>query len=84
MAPTIYQDQADAALALSHVVDPVAVPYIEEALSATTRVDPILIEGLRRIGSAEARAVLEQAATSSSADRAALARNALARLSSRD
>jgi hypothetical protein len=77
-----YEEQANAALALSYVVDPVAVPFLREVLLAGT-VDNIVIAGLRRIGSGEAKAVLEEASRSSDAERAALARDAIRRISSR-
>ena len=77
-----YEEQANAALALSHVVDPVAVPFLRGVLLAGS-VDYIVIEGLRRIGSGEAKAVLEEASRSSDAERAALARDAIRRIGSR-
>jgi HEAT repeat protein len=78
-----YEGQADAALALSYVGDPVAVPFLRELLTAVPRVDAIVIEGLRRIGSPEALAVLDEATRSPDPHRAALARDAIRRIPTR-
>lgn len=49
-----------AAVALSRVHDPIAVPYLEQALARTRW--PIFADALRAIGGAEARAALERLA----------------------
>ena len=69
----------DAARALSYVSDPIAVSYIRQVLSQTTRVDHILIDSLARIGNTEARQVLAGVAQEPG-ERAEMARGALARL----
>jgi hypothetical protein len=78
-----YEEQADAALALSYVVDPVAVPFLRELLTALPRLDAIVFEGLRRIGSPDAQAVLDEASRSSDPNRAALAKDAIRRIPTR-
>jgi hypothetical protein len=52
----------DAALRLSYVHDPVGVRYMRYVLAATDLVDPLIFDGLRRINSEEARAVLTEVA----------------------
>ena len=54
---TNYEEASDAAYTLSHIKDPVAVPYLEKALS-TNRIDSIVVPGLARIGGEEATNVL--------------------------
>lgn len=48
-----YQQAVDAATALSHVEDPVAVPYLRKGLVSYKMVAPIIIDGLVRIASKE-------------------------------
>jgi hypothetical protein len=67
----------EAALRLSYVNDPVGVRYMRYVLAATDRVDPVLFDGLRRINSAEARAVLAEAAQTGTGERARTASNIL-------
>jgi hypothetical protein len=71
--------RADAALALSHIDDPIAVPYLDAILAETRTFDPIIIRGLLRIATTEARNTLMQAEQSDGAERAALVRDALKR-----
>lgn len=52
--PSSYERAAEAALALSYVEDPVAVPYLQRLLAPNTLVAPIAISGLERIGTPEA------------------------------
>lgn len=73
----------DAARALSYVADSAAVPHIQHVLKETDRVDWILLPGLVRIGSADARAVLETASQSTNDERAAIARDNLRRFVSK-
>jgi hypothetical protein len=47
---TGYKERAEAALALSYVNDPVAVPYLEKVLTPGKMVEQIIIKGLERIG----------------------------------
>jgi hypothetical protein len=49
-----YDKAAEATLALGHINDPVAVPYLEKALAAGKLVEQIAVAGLERNGSAEA------------------------------
>jgi hypothetical protein len=49
-----YHEAADAALALSFVKDPIAVPYLKTALFAKQLVEPVTIDGLEKIGNKEA------------------------------
>jgi hypothetical protein len=70
----------EAARALSYVTDPIAVGYIENALGATDEVDWILIPGLVRIASPEARTLLATLARSNLDGRAALAQFGLMQL----
>ncbi|HKP51305.1 MAG TPA: hypothetical protein VJ183_01490 [Chloroflexia bacterium] len=51
-------EATEAVLALSHIRDPLAVPYLEEALSKRRLVWPYAIPGLARIANAEAIEVL--------------------------
>ncbi|HKS27352.1 MAG TPA: HEAT repeat domain-containing protein [Pyrinomonadaceae bacterium] len=53
-----YSDAAEAALALSYVKDPVAIPFLEKALSSGKMVEPVAISGLERIDGQEAERVL--------------------------
>ncbi len=45
-----YEKSAEAALALSYIKDPIAVPYLEKLLYSNKLIEPIAISGLRRIG----------------------------------
>lgn len=45
-----YTENANAALALSYVDDPTAIPYLEKLLYSNKLIEPIAISGLRRIG----------------------------------
>jgi hypothetical protein len=51
-------EATETALALSHIRDPVTVPYLEKALIERRRVWPYAIPGLARIANAEAIEVL--------------------------
>lgn len=53
-----YEAAAEATLTLSYVRDPVAVPYLEEALYSGRLVETIAIDGLRRISNQQAVQVL--------------------------
>jgi hypothetical protein len=68
---------------LSYVGDPVALPFLQKVLQATIRIDSIAIEGIRRIGTPEAKSVLAQLAASSGEERAKLASDALRRFGDR-
>jgi len=57
---TSAEEIANAALALSYVTDPVAVPYIKEALKRRKYSWQYLIPGLARIGSKEAKDLLQE------------------------
>jgi hypothetical protein len=72
-----------AAQVLRHVTDPVAVPMLRRILDSTASTgsdDYIVLDTLRKIGTPDAIGVLQETAASGSAERAALARNALQRL----
>ena len=73
----------DAALLLSYVNDPIGVRYMRYVLAATERVDSLILEGLRRINSEEARAVLAEAAQTGNGERAAIASDILRQLNPR-
>lgn len=49
-----YEDAAEAALSLSYINHPVAVPYLREALASDKMVETVAAAGLERIGSEEA------------------------------
>lgn len=72
-----YRDAAESALALSHLVDPVAVPDLAKALTSGRMVEPIVIAGLERVGNEEAAQVLIAALNGPNAEVAQLARAAL-------
>jgi len=82
-APT-FQAQSDAARALSHIADPVAVPCIESLFRATDRFDPLITQALGRIGTEEARRALEEMFKSNDEDRFRLAADVLGRFQQRD
>jgi hypothetical protein len=71
-----------AAQALRHLTDPVAVPMLRRILDSTKTDDYIYIvlDTLRKIGTPDAVAVLQEVAASGSAERAAIAKSALVRL----
>ena len=75
----VYQAAADAARALSYVIDPIAVPHLAEVLAQTRTHDAVVIAGLVRIGNRDAMQVLEASAQSDDESRSALARDALRR-----
>jgi hypothetical protein len=68
---------------LAQVNDPIGVRYMREVLTRTERVDPIILMGLFRIDSDEARAVLAEAAQSGSSERRAQAKGFLLELLAR-
>lgn len=80
---TSYGDAAEAALELSYVVDPVAVPYLQRALCAEKLVEPIAVAGLERIANDVAVRVLISHIETGSSDTAVLARAALERIQKR-
>jgi hypothetical protein len=75
-----YQDAADAALILSYIKDPVAVPYLRRALFSHKLVEPIAITGLERIANEAAVQVLTEALRGESHDTSTLARASLAHI----
>lgn len=72
-----YKDVYEAALNLSYIKDPVAVPYMERAASTKDVIAPICIKGLERIGSKEAVSALSNLIKHNDEDVSLLARNAL-------
>ena len=78
-----YEEAAQAAEVLSHINDPVAVPYMEKALASDHMVESILIGGLEKIGNEEAVRVLTSASSNPNGDVAELARAALDRLNAK-
>jgi hypothetical protein len=78
-----YQKAADAALALSFVRDPVAVPYLQRVLYAKQLVEPTAIEGLEQIGNEDAARVLVDALNRVPSDVALIVRAALERMEKR-
>lgn len=76
-----YDKAAEAALALSYVEDPVAVPYLEKALVSRQLVEQLVVAGLERNGSNEAvEALLSALNTQSGEVKEGLIRPALARV----
>lgn len=75
-----FADRRTAAEELSYVVDPIAVPYLAQAIKADQMIDDVAILGLERIGNAEARSILEQALVNRHPETAQAARDALNRL----
>lgn len=75
-----YEDASEAALELSYVRDPVAVPYLERALKAPKLVEPIAITGLESIGNADAVRALGSALQIQRDNASVLARAALQRI----
>lgn len=76
-----YVDTADYALALSHLTDPVAVPFLARLLESG-RVEQIAIDGLRRIGNKEAVDILIATFESKNEEAVIFAQRALRRLAS--
>ena len=76
-----YVDTADYALALSHLRDPVAVPYLARLLRSG-RVEQIAVDGLRRIGNKEAAGVLIATLENKNEETVMFAQRALRRLAS--
>jgi hypothetical protein len=76
-----YEDAAQAALALSYVKDPVAVPYLERILAANKSIQLIAVQGLERVGDDNAIRALGSA-LGLPGDASILARAALQRLAS--
>jgi PBS lyase HEAT-like repeat-containing protein len=79
-ASNSYEGAAKAAFALSYIKDPVAVPYLEKALSARKLIEPIVISGLERIADDSAVSALIAALKSSDNNISMLARGALQRI----
>lgn len=50
IASNNYEDIIEDALKLSYINDPVAVPYLQKALTLNKMIDPIVMKGLERIG----------------------------------
>lgn len=75
-----YEQAAEAILALSHIRDPVAVPYLEKSLVVGKLVEPFAIKGLAQIGNREAVQALISALNMRNRDIATLAQAALSKL----
>ena len=75
-----YSQAAEAALALSYVRDPAAVPYLRRVLKAQGMVNNIAIKGLEEIANQSAVQVLIEGLQMEYADTAALSRSALDRI----
>jgi hypothetical protein len=73
----------DAGRQLSYVVDPVAVVSIKQVFDGVDTVDDLLIQGLLRIGTGEAKRVLEGLAASNTESRRLWAVDALRRFTGR-
>ena len=65
-ASTSYEEAAEAANELSYIKDPIAIPYLKEALMSKQMVELIAVKGLERIGSDEAVEALTSAQKSQS------------------
>jgi len=74
-----WADTKQAAVELASIRDPIAVPYLSEAISLNKKVDVICIEGLERVGEPAADALREHAHNPDPGTSAA-ARGALKRL----
>ena len=75
-----YEEAAEAALTLGHITDPVAVPYLEQVLTANTMVRPIVIKGLERNASSEAVRVLASMLDDPAPEVVQMSRSALANI----
>ncbi|HKV82817.1 MAG TPA: hypothetical protein VJP02_32010 [Candidatus Sulfotelmatobacter sp.] len=75
-----YEDYSDAALELSYVTDPIAVPYLQKAFVTRKLIQPIVIDGLERIGDGTAARALISFLRGENGDTAALIRYALRRI----
>jgi len=73
----VSEEYLDAARALSYVNDPLGVRYMRAVLMKTDRVDSIILEGLSRINTPDARAVLAEMAQGQDSDRSSIARSML-------
>jgi hypothetical protein len=81
MSARSYSEAADATLTLNYIADPVAVPYLEKALSSGQMVEPIAVAGLERNGSREAvEALLDALKTQPGQVKEDLIRPALTRI----
>ncbi|MGC1485324.1 MAG: hypothetical protein WA789_16145 [Candidatus Acidiferrum sp.] len=78
--PSSYERAAEAAVALSYVKDPVAVPYLQKLLAPNTLVEPIAISGLERIATLEAVKALGSILNAREENTSVLARAALLRM----
>lgn len=76
----VLQHEPSPALKLSYVDDPVAVPYLVQALYAHKQMQMDAVAGLERIGNKAAVGVLISALSEKRDDIAELSRNALSRL----
>jgi len=80
---TSYEEAADAALALSYINDPVAIPYLQRALTSNQMVEPIIIKGLERIKDKSSVQVLINIINEKpNSETAALAKTALKKIES--
>lgn len=77
-----YQQAKDAATELSFVQDSVAIPFLEKVFKMNKMVERTAIEGLGRIGSAEAAQVLIRALGAQDAEITAFVRYTLSRIES--
>ncbi len=75
-----YEDAAEAARSLSYINDPVAVPYLREALASDSMVEEIAAAGLERIGSEEAFQALSSVLAKKPEGRADVIRSTLERM----
>ena len=82
-ASASYDEAAEAANELSYIKDPIAIPYLKEALMSKQMVELIAVKGLERIGSSEAIEALASAQKSQSPETVEeLIKPALARIKS--
>jgi hypothetical protein len=73
------QEQLDAERALARIIDPDVVPYLKTILEHTPVSDSVILAALGRVGTVEAMNILNQAASSANAERAAIARDVINR-----
>lgn len=76
-------DAGEPATTLAYIDDPIVPDYLRQVIAANRLVDSIAIEGLERLGTDQAKAVLKDATHNPHADTATLALAALQRLESR-
>ena len=73
-------EASESTLALSYIIDPIVVPYLEKILKSNKMVEAVCITGLRRVGGTEAVRVLISALNMRDLEIIAMSRFALDKL----